>query len=171
MTVNGAKFSPCRNHRYSLWRGWTWDQNGVQRRVMFIGLNPSKADEIRNDLTVTKCIRFAQNWQFGGMFMANLYSLRATNPIDLCLSTDQTRPQNVDTIIEDAKKADAIVACWGALDRMHRERLQWSATINRLLTAINRPVMCFGKTRDKSPRHPSRISYTTNLEPFWEPIA
>jgi hypothetical protein len=38
-------FSPCRAYRYALWREWI----GGDGYVMFIGLNPSTADETNDD--------------------------------------------------------------------------------------------------------------------------
>ena len=38
---NTAKLSECRKYRYALWR--TWDDS--KPYVMFVGLNPSTADE------------------------------------------------------------------------------------------------------------------------------
>ena len=48
-TMNsGADFSPCRKYRYKLWR--IWDE--TLPLAMFIGLNPSTADEVKDDNTV-----------------------------------------------------------------------------------------------------------------------
>jgi sec-independent protein translocase protein TatC len=37
---------------------------------MFIGLNPSTADEVKNDPTVRRCINFAITWGYGGLIIA-----------------------------------------------------------------------------------------------------
>ena len=50
---NGADFSPDRKHRYSLWR--IWDRS--KPLVMFIGLNPSTANESDNDPTIRSVCR------------------------------------------------------------------------------------------------------------------
>jgi len=47
---------------------------------MFIGLNPSTADETSDDPTLTRCINYAKYWGFGGVCMANLFAFRATKP-------------------------------------------------------------------------------------------
>ena len=56
-----AFFSPDRLHRYALWR--TWDES--KPTAMFVCLNPSTADEVKNDPTVTRCIRYARDWGYG----------------------------------------------------------------------------------------------------------
>lgn len=45
---NGAIFSDDRKYRYVLWRSW----DNEKPRVMFIGLNPSTANESTDDLRV-----------------------------------------------------------------------------------------------------------------------
>ena len=48
-----AHFSKNRIYRYALWR--TWDES--KPKVLFVGLNPSTADEIQDDPTIRRCIR------------------------------------------------------------------------------------------------------------------
>ena len=48
-----ATFSPCRRYRYALWRGWPRLFAG-KGYAMFIGLNPSAADETTDDNTVSR---------------------------------------------------------------------------------------------------------------------
>jgi len=72
----GAVFADDRTHRLYLWR--RWEKDGPW--VMFIGLNPSTADEKTNDPTVRRCIGFAQRWGYSGMFMCNAYTLVSTDP-------------------------------------------------------------------------------------------
>jgi len=76
-----ATFSPCRKYRYSLFRIWDEDKS----LVLFIGLNPSTADEKEDDPTIRRCINFAKQWGwgYGGLIMGNLFSFRATQPSDL----------------------------------------------------------------------------------------
>lgn len=85
-----AKFSECRKYRYALWR--TWDE--TKPHVMIIGLNPSTADETKNDSTITKCINFAKSWDYGGLCMANLFAYRATKPSDMIASNDPVGTDN-----------------------------------------------------------------------------
>ena len=59
-----AKFSGCRTYRYALWR--VWDQSNPY--VMFIGLNPSTADETEDDPTVIRCMNYALLIPFINLF-------------------------------------------------------------------------------------------------------
>lgn len=60
----GAKFSECRKFRYALWRIW----DDKLPKVMFIGINPSKADESEPDNTITKVCKIAKNNGYGSIF-------------------------------------------------------------------------------------------------------
>nr|WP_252726063.1 DUF1643 domain-containing protein [Acinetobacter indicus] len=54
----GAEISECSKYRYSLWRIWDKDKP----IFTFIGLNPSTADHVQDDPTITRCINFAKSW-------------------------------------------------------------------------------------------------------------
>ena len=53
-----AFFSKDRLYRYALWRIW----DNELPKVLFIGLNPSTADEVKDDPTIRRCIRYALDW-------------------------------------------------------------------------------------------------------------
>lgn len=55
---SNAEFNKDRTHRYALQRKW----GKGERHILFIGLNPSRADETFNDPTITRCINFAKDW-------------------------------------------------------------------------------------------------------------
>lgn len=76
---NGAEFSPCRKYRYALWR--IWDE--TMPLVMFIGLNPSTANETKNDNTISSVVSIAKNLGYGGVYMMNCFPYISTNPDDL----------------------------------------------------------------------------------------
>lgn len=71
-----AILSEDRKYRYVLSR--IWDES--KPMVMIIGLNPSTADETKNDPTIIRCIDFAKSWGYGGVYMLNLFAFRATLP-------------------------------------------------------------------------------------------
>jgi hypothetical protein len=64
--------------RYPLGRRW-----GDGAALAFILLNPSTADETREDATVRRCIGLAQRLGFGALEVVNLYACVATDPADL----------------------------------------------------------------------------------------
>ena len=107
--ISGAIFSTDRRHRYILWR--IWDEE--TKPLMVIGLNPSTADEIKNDPTVTRCIKRAYNLGFGGLYMANLYGYRSTDPKGLKHTDDPVGLYNDSTILSYASESGMIIAAWG----------------------------------------------------------
>jgi len=76
---SGAVMSACRKYRYRLWR--IWDDS--KPKVLWIMLNPSMADENENDATIKKIIRFSKSWGYGGIYVGNMFSFRATDPKQL----------------------------------------------------------------------------------------
>jgi len=108
---SGATFSSCRTWRYVLWRTW-----GSAAPAVFIGLNPSTADETEDDPTIRRCIGYAQAWGAGGLRMLNLYGIRSTDPrpvFDGSIS-DPVGPDNNRHILGESMAASVVVAAWGA---------------------------------------------------------
>lgn len=116
---NTAELSKCRKYRYALWR--TWDDEKAQ--VMFIGLNPSTADEVTDDPTLARCISFAKLWGYGGVCMANLFAFRATDPLDMKASKDPVGQENDQWLKKLSNESDLIVAAWGN-DGSYKNRSQ-----------------------------------------------
>ena len=106
---SGADFSPCRKYRYTLWR--VWDES--KPLVMFLGLNPSTADEIKNDPTVTRCINYAKSWNYGGMYMMNIFAFRTTYPIELKKALEPIGKENNYWIEKISKNVDKCIGAWG----------------------------------------------------------
>ncbi len=106
---NTAKLSRCRHYRYALWRTW----ENEKPTVLFIGLNPSTADETNDDPTLRRCINFAKSWGYGGVCMANLFAYRATDPVAIRECAKPIGPQNNRWLKQLAAEADLVIAAWG----------------------------------------------------------
>lgn len=153
----GAEFSPCRTWRYVLWRRWAWE--GYASQVMFIGLNPSTADETQDDPTVRRCINFAKCWGFSGLLMMNAYAFRATDPKDMKAAADPVGPGNDEAFGYRRTQVGLIVAAWG--NHCTGERAA------EVLHAIGQPVHCLGTNQSGSPKHPLYLKADTQPQPFW----
>lgn len=138
-----AVFSDCRLYRYALFRVWNPDRP----LVMFVGLNPSTADERANDPTVRRCIGFARSWGYGGLIMANLYAFRATRPADLHAAAAPLGAQTDAWLVRLRARSGLVVAAWGADPgpRLHRP-----ADVMDLLGGLH----VLGLTKYQAPRHP-----------------
>jgi len=157
-----AEFSPCRTYRYALGRSWDWQ--GYANQVMFIGLNPSTADETEDDPTIRRCIRFAQDWGYGGLIMMNAYAYRATNPREMLAASDPIGPDNDEALSYRASHVGLIVAAWGAhCDRARADR------VCRIMRS--QAVHCLGTTKAGAPKHPLYLRADTQPRVFWSPAA
>ena len=154
--ASGAEFSECRTWRYALWR--RWDRQLSQ--VMFIGLNPSTADETADDPTIRRCIRFAKDWGYGGLLMMNAFAFRATDPRDMKAAKNPIGPGNDEALKFRQTQVGLIVAAWGAHCSPQRERA--------VCEIIGRPIHCLGKTKDGRPKHPLYLRADSKPELFWK---
>lgn len=143
---NTAKLSDCRKYRYALWR--TWDDS--KSRVMFIGLNPSTADEVTDDPTLVRCMNFAKSWDYGGVCMANLFAFRATDPLDMKASKDPVGSENDTWLTKLSKEAGLVVAAWGN-DGSYLNRSQ---QVVELISDLNYLKM----NKSGEPAHPLYLS-------------
>ena len=159
-TWSEAIYSDCERYRYALTR--VWDDAG--KRVMFVMLNPSKADEIANDPTVERCERRARALGYGAFRVTNIFAWRDTDPHAMRRAKEPVGPENDQTLIEGADWADDIIAAWGAHGG-HREQ---GAYVRDLLIGTKVPIHHLGLTKAGHPRHPLYISYTQEIE-LWRP--
>lgn len=143
--VTWAKFSPCRTWRYALYRGWDYF-NILRGNVAFIGLNPSTADETKDDPTVRRCVNYAKVWGYGGMLMLNIFAFRATDPKEMKASLDPIGPENEKFLRLYHELAALTVACWGT----HGAYLSRGAEVVNMLDHL----ACFGITKAGHPKHP-----------------
>ena len=136
--------SPCRTYRYTLWR----DFGGLvgDGYAMFIGLNPSTADEVKNDPTIERCISFAKSWGFGSLCMTNLFAFRATRPVDMIAAADPVGPDNDAHLINLASGAGIVVAAWGT----NGTHLGRDSAVRALVPNLH----YLRKTQDGHPGHP-----------------
>jgi hypothetical protein len=150
---SGAAFSPCRIYRYVLWR--IWDES--KPIVMLNGLNPSDADELIDDPTITREIDFVRRWGYGGFFKLNLFAFRSPKPEIMRLAADPVGPENDAYIIEYARRAALIVVCWGAAG-YYRNR---DTAVLKVLDGLE--LYCLGLTKHGYPRHPLYLRAETRL--------
>ena len=137
-----ATFSDCRKYRYALSR--TWD--GKKKTVLFIGLNPSTADEKIDDPTIRRCINYAQNWGYGSLLMVNLFAYRTTIPTELKNVKNPIGNDNNLHITELLKKADLAVAAWGNEGSL----LNRDKDVKKIIPKL----MCLKINKSGQPAHP-----------------
>lgn len=105
---NGAVFSDNRKYRYALWR--IWDKE--KPLLMFIGLNPSTANESQPDPTIIRVEKFTFDWGYGGFYMMNLFSFVTAYPEELT-NPNANNAENDSWLYNIAKTCKTIIYCWG----------------------------------------------------------
>lgn len=118
-----AHFSGCRKYRYTLWRWWGDMFSEGDNYVNFICLNPSTADETKDDNTIRKCIKFAKSWGYAGMCVTNLFAWRSTDRKAMMKVDEPIGPDNDYYLWNVAANAKLIVAAWSQ-DGKHLGRPQ-----------------------------------------------
>lgn len=167
-SITGAELSLCRTWRYALWR--QWEEQGDTNSVMFIGLNPSTADEVEDDTTISKCIGFARRWGYGGIYMLNLFAYRATDWKLMIAASDPVGSENDKALADYGSRTTLVIAAWGGVISIRdRRRLQWESRVSQVLKCVGKSVHCLGKTKDGSPLHPCRFGYARERQLFWTP--
>ncbi|MFN8296760.1 MAG: DUF1643 domain-containing protein [Chitinophagales bacterium] len=150
--TTGASFSHDRTHRYSLWR--IWDEN--KPLVMFIGLNPSTANENENDPTIKSCMRIAKANGFGGMYMMNCWTYISRDP-KLLKTNPMADEWNNNLITVTASKCKDVVFAWGnfsIVSEKGRDRELYEMFPNAKALTVN---------KNGSPKHPLYCKSETKL--------
>ena len=152
-------FSPCRTYRYALWREWS-SGDGY---AMFVGLNPSTADETQDDPTIRRCIAFAEAWGYSGLCMTNLFAYRATKPADMKAAVDPVGPDTDRHLQTLAASAGVIVAAWG-VNGTHKGR---DIEVRKLLPVLH----CLQLTKSGHAKHPLYLLKTLTPVPMASNLA
>ena len=152
--TSGAIFSDCRKYRYALWR--IWDHNAP--KILFIGLNPSAADEHHNDPTIRRCLDYTQSWGYGGFYVTNLFAYRHKNPAQLKRVKDPCGPENYHYLLHFSNTCDKVILIWGN-EGIFQNR-------NRaVLELIERP-WCLKINKSGQPAHPLYLKKSLNPRPY-----
>lgn len=143
-------FSPDRVFRYVLVDSWA-PQKG---RAMFIGLNPSTADEYQLDPTLKRIRRWVELWGLGGFVMTNLFAFRSPHPAVMQAAPDPVGPENDKRILEFAESSEMIVAAWGNGGAFQGRAGSVETLIAEVAFRLVPDVHCLGFTKDGFPIHP-----------------
>ena len=148
-----AHFSDCRRYRYLLTR----ELSGRRGPLLFVGLNPSTADETQNDPTIRRCIGFAESWGHSRLIVANLFAYRATHPKDLKTVRHPIGVENDRVLLRESREAQTVLLGWG-VHGVYRNRHE---EVLDLLS--EHPLYCLGVTKAGHPRHPLYLRSDTPL--------
>lgn len=151
-------------YRYNLER--YWEAEIETRRLLFLMLNPSTADALKDDPTTEVCITFAKNLGFGQVELVNFYAWRATEPKDMwverAMGTDVVGPLNATAIAYAARRADMVIGGWGAAN-------ECESRVEEVLRLVRKDVYALHVTKDGAPGHPLYLK--RSLQPkLWRAV-
>lgn len=141
---SGAVFDDAKRFRFLLWRFWD-----DRPKVLFIGANPSTADEWVDDPTSKRAISFAKQWGYGGIYLCNVLPCRATDPKALA-SMELNHVANLPAVKMANRLSAQTVLFWGDCLKY---ATGWQEFAGELVNILQGPVKCFGKTASGNPKH------------------
>lgn len=109
--MDGAIISGDGLYRYELQREVNPFGEG---NCLFIMLNPSTADAMRDDPTIRRCKTFADAWGHRRLIVANLFNYRATDPMAMKKFYDPIGPDGDAAIMDAVYQCGTVVCAWGA---------------------------------------------------------
>jgi hypothetical protein len=134
-----AILSDDKKYRYQLSRIWDEDKPCI----LFIMLNPSTADEEHDDPTIRRVINFAHSWDYGGVYVGNLYAFRSTDPKALKSVENPIGDDNITHIQRMISLTTMVVYAWGN----NQKEPEW------LYTLVSTPY-CIDTSIKNIPKHP-----------------
>lgn len=142
-------------------------QRGTRVLVTF-GINPSTANRVKSDATVTRVWRTAAKNHFDGWLMLNVCSQRATDPQKMSPRPSKEDHQKNRRALRRILKQFPDYACLGAWGNLIGSREYLGSHLRDLVgegDLLKRVWFCYGTTREGHPRHPSRVGYD-QFQPF-----
>ena len=145
--IREAKFCNTKKNRYFLKREWD-NSKGL---LLYIMLNPSVADEIKDDPTIRRLINFTKKFDYGGFLVGNIFTKITPNPKDIDRSKGIS-DKNFEELFKLINKVDHIVYAWGN-----------TVEEPKLLKELVLSPKCFGKNLNGTPKHPLYIPKNSKL--------
>ena len=166
-------FSKCGSYRWILKR----ELLTGKKTVIFIGVNPSKANALNSDRTIIRIINFCSKWNYKNIYVINLFGLISRSPSQLTKSIDPVGKNN-DLITLKALEfwrkninCDLWLGC-GDKGELYRRDLVVLKLIKNLSSFElkennhSRRVLSLGFSKKGNPRHPLYMPKESFLKPF-----
>lgn len=161
-TTATAAFSSCGQYRWWLERVW----QPAAPRLLFIGLNPSRADGQRDDPTLRRLVGFGRRWGFGSLEVLNLFGRISPSPAVLRRAAD---PVGADTDAwlqrRLATQPEATLWLgWGNQGTWRGRDRAVLALLHHHPLLQGRGLWTLGLTAAGQPRHPLYVAGTVALQ-------
>lgn len=157
-----ATFSPCEKYRYELHREW----DSSKPALVFVGLNPSTADQASDDPTIRRILGFARSWGCGSLLMLNAFALRSTDPKGLVTTFDPVGAENDATLRRAfqlaADHGERLVVGWG----IHGIIGNRGPIVAGWALGHHGNPEAFGLTKNGQPQHPLYLPGDSETSPL-----
>jgi serine/threonine protein phosphatase 1 len=134
--------------------------------IICFGINPSRANDVKDDPTISRIKKIAAENNCDGWVMLNLYPQRATNPDDIHQEADKALILKNAVIIRSVFKAypDALIlASWG--DAIKKRNYLKDCLKTIISIDHDRRWVCRGGLTAKgNPRHQLYVAHNTPLK-------
>lgn len=154
-----------RTRRLLLWR--TWDSQAL--KILFVGMNPSKADEYRDDPTCRKEQLWAAQWGYGGYVKTNVGTIVSTDPMGMLGRRELPWDLRRDYVVDQANRAGIVVCCWGTHPITHADG-QPRVLVEALVASGQREKLhVLRLSKDGHPWHPLYLPNATTPTRWEQP--
>jgi hypothetical protein len=151
-----AVFSECERYRYEL--QITWDE--ALPVLGNIGLNPSTADEFKNDPTVHRDIERAAALGYGSLLKLNLFAFRSTDPRGMKQAEDPygewRDPACLFFAAAAQRKVELLIAAWGN----HGTHQNRANDVREVARTMGWNLYKYELNKSKEPCHPLYKPYS-----------
>ncbi len=148
-----------------------------KKSVVFIGLNPSKANSSNNDRTLVRIINFCSRWNYKNIYIINLFGLISKSPILLSKSNEAIGENNDFITLKSLEfwREDSNCDLWlgwgdkGQLKGRDRKVLKLIKNFSNLKSNENnysKRVLSLGLSKKGNPRHPLYMPNESFLRKF-----
>jgi hypothetical protein len=162
VNVSGrAAFSRCGHYRW--WLERVWEPRG--HRLLFIGLNPSRADHRHDDPTLRRLMAFAAGWGYGGLEVLNLFARISPRPAALAHAADPEGAANRAWIRRRLRAGAPAAPVWLGWGNGGRRGGQ-DERVLQLLAPHRSRLVCLGLTASGAPLHPLYRPASSLLRPY-----
>lgn len=157
----GVILSDCGLFRYDLTRMWSHHAP----LLLFMLLNPSTADHMRNDPTAKKCMGFARRLGYGGIRIMNLWAYRTKSPLILKQNGYLVGPHNQYWLENRLEEHSEVICGWGVnANCVEGKRRMWE--VEEAFRKHGVKMLALQVNDNGMPTHPLMLPYSCTTIPY-----
>ena len=138
-------FSKDNKYRYMLTKVW----DDKKPSAVLLGINPSKATELKGDNTATNAMNYFIDQGYGSMIIINLFAYMCTYTKDLKNRDKKYDKLNDKYIIKACNRSELILVAWG----YEKKYVNKKNKTKILVKGYGKKVICFEDENGKKPQH------------------